>query len=381
MDLKKSIEKEIERRVASENDDPFYILDLQDVRLKWKLWMEKIPRVIPFYAVKCSDLEKVLTTLRDLGAGFDCASKKEIHQMLALNVDRKKIVYTHTAKQISHLKYAAGEKIEKITFDSAAELEKIKICHPNAKVVLRIRFDAANSIINLGIKFGCDPKNEALKLIELCKELKMNLIGISFHVGSGTQDFGIFERALKTVRELFGFAETIGFKLNFVDIGGGFIGEDISLLDNYAESINKGIDNYFGDGSVEIISEPGRYFVDSAFTIATQIVLKKPGTDGQIHYYLNESIYMSFLIAFLYKSDLKFTVIRKSKLENESSEEKLSTIWGCTCNSMDKIMGDRMLKKMEIGDWLIFHNMGAYTLTVSTKFNGFCNDEIFVLNE
>ncbi|KAG5683763.1 hypothetical protein PVAND_013028 [Polypedilum vanderplanki] len=372
--------KLIESRLAEGNDDSFYILNLEDVRLKYRLWMEKIPRVVPYYAVKCNDLEEVLNTLRDLGAGFDCASKKEIHQMLALNVDKEKILYTHTAKQISHLKYSAEQNIEKITFDSVEELEKIKKVHPNAKVVLRIRFDAASSIINLGIKFGCDPIKEAPKFIELCKDMNMNLIGISFHVGSGTQDFGIFERALATVRELFDFAATIGFKLNFVDIGGGFIGENISLLDNYAKSINTGIDkNFPSSNEVEIVAEPGRYFVDSAFSIATQIVLKKSGTDGQIHYYLNESIYMSFLIAFLYKSDLKFTIIRKSKMENETKSEKLSTLWGCTCNSMDKIMGDCMMKEMEIGDWLIFHNMGAYTLTVSTKFNGFENNKVFIL--
>ena len=42
---------------------------------------------------------------------------------------------------------------------------------------------------------------------------------------------------------------------------------------------------------VKIIAEPRRYFVDTAFTLAAQVILKKETEDGQMFYYLNESIY------------------------------------------------------------------------------------------
>lgn len=372
----------IDERLKNGNEDPFYILSLKDVSDKWHRWVEKIPRVTCFYAVKCNDDERVLKTLADLGAGFDCASRKEIEKILNLNVDKEKIVYTHTAKQVSHLKYSAEKEIKKLTFDSIEELQKIKDHHPNAEVVLRIRFDASKAIINLGLKFGCDPINEAPEFIKICKEMKMNLVGISFHVGSGTLDYGIFVDALAKVRELFEFAKKFEFNeefnLNFVDIGGGFIGYDLKYLDSYAESINRGIEKYFPDESVQIISEPGRYFVDSAFKIATQVILKKKGTDGQIHYYMNEGIYMSFLISFIYEEKLSFTIVRRTERSDKS--EKLSTVWGCTCNSKDKILGDKLIEEMEIGDWMIFHNMGAYTNTVSTSFNGFSLGDIIVVD-
>jgi ornithine decarboxylase len=366
----------IDKRLAVDNDEPFYLLNTNDVKEKFINWMKVMPRVVPFYAIKCNDDDRIARTLAELGAGFDCASKKEIAQVLALNVDNDKIVFSHTAKQVSYLKYAAENQIDKLTFDSEAELLKIKEHYPNARVVLRIRFDAATSIINLGIKFGCDRDLEAPKLIKLCMKLKMNLYGISFHVGSGTQDFGIFPRALEAVRRLFDFAATLGFSLKLVDIGGGFIGADRSLLQFYADSINEGIDKYFPDPSVEIISEPGRYFVDSALTLATQVVMKKIGSDGQYHYYLNDGIYRSFLIAFLYEEILNFTIIRKSNENEICKENKLSTIWGCSCNSKDKVLGDKMIPELNIGDWIVFHNMGAYTNSVSTSFNGFKIGEI-----
>lgn len=368
----------IDERTKNGQDDPFYVLSLEDICNKWRKWIEKIPRVTPFYALKCNDNEHVVKTLAELGAGFDCASRKEISQILNVGIDKDRIVYTHTAKQVSHLKFSSQEGIKKLTFDSIEELRKIKTYHPNAEVVLRIRFDASSSIINLGLKFGCDPDTEALDFIRACKEMKMNLVGISFHVGSGTLDHEIFEHALAKVRELFEHAKGVEFDLNFVDIGGGFIGYDLNNLDLYAASINRGIEKYFSDPKITIISEPGRYFVDSALKIATQVVLKKNGSDGQIHYYMNEGIYMSFLISFIYEEKLKFDIIRKTP--KSIAIEKLSTVWGCTCNSKDKIIKDVKLQELEIGDWLIFHNMGAYTNTVSTSFNGFKLGDIIVVD-
>lgn len=365
----KFIEKKIDEQLAKGDDDAFYVLEVEDVRMKYQKWVEKIPRVKPFYAVKCNDDENVLKCLASLGAGFDCASKKELEEVLNLDVDPDKIIYSHTAKQISHLKFAAKKKVLKVTFDSKQELEKIQEFHPQAEVVLRIRFDAENSMICLGLKFGCDPTLEAPKLIELCKQMKMNLIGISFHVGSGTKDYEIFERALSKVHELFGVAREIGFDLKFVDIGGGFMGHDICLLDNYATSINAAADKYFDD-SFTIISEPGRYFVESAFTLAVQVILKRETIDGLVHYYVNDGIYMSFLMGFIYEENLKFEVLTKSTPKRET-QEKLSVIWGSSCNSKDKVVDARLMPSLNIGDWLVFRNMGAYTTNVSTNFNGF----------
>lgn len=56
----------------------------------------------------------------------------------------------------------------------------------------------------------------------LCATLQV--IGISFHVGSGCNDVTAFTRAIEHARKLFDFAETVGFEFNFLDIGGGFAG-------------------------------------------------------------------------------------------------------------------------------------------------------------
>lgn len=375
MDLIRLISTKIDEKLSVGDDNSFYILNVGDVRRKYEIWTKEIPRVTPFYAIKCNDDPVIVKTLADLGTGFDCASIDELNQILKMGVNQNRIIYSHTVKQASHLKFAADNGVEMITFDSEAELIKIKNIHPNSKAVLRIKFDAESSIIRMGIKFGCDPLTEAPDLIKKCQELGVNLVGISFHVGSGTLDFKIYEKALQSVRQMFDIADKYGFKLDLVNIGGGFMGDDPSLLANYAKYINRGIDLYFPDPSVTIISEPGRYFSESALHLVAQVILKKVTTDGHVHYYINDSIYHSFLIAFIYEAKLKFSVIRKTT-KSSTPMERLSTIWGQTCNTKDKILGDQIMPEMEMGDYLVFENMGAYTTTVSTRFNGFQIGEI-----
>lgn len=91
--LSNVINEKIDLRLSEENDDSFLILDVEDVRMKYRKWMEKMSRVVPFYAVKCNDDVTVLKTLVNMGTDFDCASKEELEQMLELGVKPEKIIY------------------------------------------------------------------------------------------------------------------------------------------------------------------------------------------------------------------------------------------------------------------------------------------------
>lgn len=54
------------------------------------------------------------------------------------------------------------------------------------------------------------------------------------------------------------------------------------------------------------------------------------------------------------------------------SEEKFpSSLWGPTADSFDLIAKDVLLPELYMGDWLVWKNMGAYTLALSNTFNGF----------
>jgi diaminopimelate decarboxylase len=58
-----------------------------------------------------------------------------------------------------------------------------------------------------------------------------------------------------------------------------------------------------------------------------------------------------------------------------------STIFGPTCDSLDKITEDAMLPEMAVGDWCFVENFGAYTRASSTSFNGFRLGQVYYIQQ
>lgn len=118
---------------ASAQDEPFYVFNIDDVVMKHQTWIERMPSVVPHYAVKCNDNDVVLATLIALGSSFDCASKAEIAKVLNLGVNPDKIIFANPTKLKSHIRYAAMMGVKTMTFDCDIELQKIKAIYPDAK--------------------------------------------------------------------------------------------------------------------------------------------------------------------------------------------------------------------------------------------------------
>lgn len=96
-------------------------------------------------------------------------------------------------------------------------------------MLLRLRYDAADAQSRLGRKFGCD-LSEAARLLKIAKNLKINVIGVSFHVGSGCREKEAYGRAIAAAREVFDHALIVGFNFDLLDIGGGYPGHKGSSI-------------------------------------------------------------------------------------------------------------------------------------------------------
>lgn len=359
-------------------EEPFYVMDIDDIVRKHQAWIEKMPRVVPHYAVKCNDTEVVCATLATLGASFDCASKGEIAKILALGVSPDRIIFANPMKPSSHLRYASANNVKTMTFDSEIELHKIRKFCPDAKLVLRIRCEAEKATCPLGKKFGCDPVEEAPSLIKTARSMNLDVIGISFHVGSGCSDFPIYYKAISIARDLFDYAKQLGYEFNLLDIGGGFPGSHGTSIDEVALIINTALDKFFADKSVRIISEPGRYYVASAFTLLTNVQSKRAcldsatGTIDRMMYYLNDGVYASFNCILF---DHQYPQPRL--IGQQSGKTYKSTIWGPSCDALDQVVETINLPELQIEDWVVFDNMGAYTIPIASPFNGFPLPKVF----
>lgn len=193
--------------------------------------------------------------------------------MLNLGVDPSRIIYANPCKQASFVRFSRQQRVAKMTFDNAEELHKIKRLYPDAELVLRILTDDSKSLCQLGLKFGA-PMHSVESLLQTAKDLELNVIGVSFHVGSGCLDEHAFSDAVLRARKAFDIGEALGFKFSLLDVGGGFPGADVQdgiTFEKVAAVLRPAVDALFPP-EVRVIAEPGRYYVASAFTICTSVV-------------------------------------------------------------------------------------------------------------
>ncbi|KAI7833414.1 pyridoxal-dependent decarboxylase [Kickxella alabastrina] len=376
-------------------EDAFFVADLGEVQRQFVQWTQLLPRVQPFFAVKCNPDPLVVKLMARLGAGFDCASKAELQQVLDEGIGAHNIIYAHPCKPASHVRFAKANGVEMMTFDNADELVKIQQLYPGAKAVLRILTDDSGSLCQLGLKFGAAP-DTTLALLRTAQQLGVNVIGVSFHVGSGSQSESAFNDAVLRARRVFDQASVLGMHLTVLDVGGGFPGRgDQSGLDfpTVAAVLGDALEQHFPPSEyahVRVIAEPGRYFVASAFTLAVNVVARRCidcADTPAFMYYVNDGVYGSFnCIMFDHQHPTPRVLTRHGRLVDrpELPEPAVfeSSIWGPTCDSIDCIVGSGKLPELQVGDWLTFDTMGAYTICAASRFNGFkISDVIYVDTE
>jgi ornithine decarboxylase len=336
------------------DSDSFYMYDLKVLRRAYEEWTRLLPSVRPFYAVKCNPDERVCDLLATLGASFDCASPSEIELITRLGVEPGRIIYANPCKRPCDAERYAHLTT---TFDCQSELTKLSA---GTRVLLRIRADDPDARCNLGVKYGA-VEHEWRPLIEACKFLKLNLVGVSFHVGSLAKSACAYTGAIAQARLAIDMATWYGFTPDIVDIGGGFSPRNLCEL---AGPINEALSLYFPQG-YEFIAEPGRYFAEDVATLYTPVIGVKNDSVT-----ISESLYGSFnCVLFDHATPEVGAVIGPNGQELRGVPTK-RRIFGSTCDGADIISNDCRLIDVHIGDWLVWPRMGAYTSAATTSFNG-----------
>lgn len=368
---------------AGENE-PFYIVHLSHLIEQYNRWVNHLPGIRVFYAVKSNPDPGVLFTLASLGASFDCASQWEIEQILALTNDPSRVIFANPMKVPAQLKYAAAEGVVRVTADSVNEMEKIKHLHPHAEVLVRLKPDDSKSLSPLSSKFGSSFA-EAQEMVVFGKVHGVKVVGCAFHVGSSCQSAQAYHDIILECGELFAFAKSVGAPMHVLDIGGGFPGMGtMSTGDSFeqmASVINATIASTFHDvADLEVFGEPGRYFAASSMTLVCEVVGKKPclvhGKPG-FKYYLNEGIYGAFNCIIFDHVSPKLQLLNP----REHMPAYPCQVFGPTCDSIDSL-GIMELPELFVGDVIFCESFGSYTACAASAFNGFTNSRrIYVKND
>jgi ornithine decarboxylase len=354
---------QVRQAAQSGYDKPFLLLDPAIVRTKARRFKAAMPRVQPHYAVKANPNPTVLRTLIGEGVSFEIASIAELDLLLSLGVPVEEIYYSNPMKSRQYLRYAAEKGVEWYVLDSVEELRKIHEIKPDAKMYVRIDAPNVGSDWPLSGKFGAQTA-EAEEIIAVAAELKADLAGVTFHVGSQCRNPENWRVGIDNAKRTFRKMKLKGLKPRLLNIGGGYPvrhTKPIPSIEAIGEVVNRQLASLPAD--VRVMAEPGRFLVSDAGWFVCRVV----GTatrGGQRWVYLDAGMFGGIIET---TEGLQYEV-----LTDRGGKLIPWTVAGPTCDSVDIVMREQLLPEdLQADDFVYIPNAGAYTTSYASNFNGF----------
>jgi ornithine decarboxylase len=251
--------------------------------------------------------------------------------------------------------------------DSAEEVEKLAADGGyKGGALVRLAVDDTASAMPFSTKFGYSGPDSLRCILDVASALKVTLRGVSFHVGSGCSDGTAYSRAIAQAAEAIVPMRAAGNPADILNIGGGFLPDEGDFR-RKALHIRGALMELGGKG-LQFWAEPGRFFATDSMDLFVQVIGKKGGASGYT-YTLDDSLYGQFSnILFDYA---KPSWVRVARSQRPFRREGPGVLFGRTCDSVDVIARAETMEELDVGDWLWFPRMGAYTRATASEFNGF----------
>ena len=371
------------KQLAEKHGTPLLVVDHDELRKNFRTFRRFLPRVQPYFAVKAGADAAIVRTLYKEGASFDVASMPEfklVYENIKGMAAKKrqawiwnKIIYANPIKPVETLE-VLDEYKPLVTFDNFDEIEKIKKHAPHAGLCLRLKVPNTGAMVELSSKFGASP-GEAVDLILEADRQGLVVEGVSFHVGSQTTNYTNYVEALNLTADIFREAKSRGYdKMKLVDIGGGFpapYDSSVRPFRELARIINSELKRLFPK-HIEILAEPGRFFVATAgYSVAK--IIGKAVRDGKPSYYINDGVYHTYSGQIFDHAKYPVKAFKRGKT-------KLSAVFGPTCDALDVISMAEDLPALNRDDFVYSEMIGAYTYASATTFNGFSPAKVVHVN-
>ena len=343
------------------------------------------------YAVKTNGEPMILKVLAEAGIGaFDVASPSEF-EAARMVAPEAELLYMHPVKAQSHIRLALESYgIRALALDHEDEVAKIlrivrALDIPPEEITLFLRLATKGAAAyELSKKFGATPTH-AVELLDRISGIGFRT-GIAFHVGSQVEDPETYERAMASVAWV---RSRIKEDIAELDIGGGFpaqygldpkkkgVNARTPTIEALMRQINSDIADW-GLDDLKLVAEPGRVIVARCLSVMVRVLLKK----GQ-RLYINDGVWASLSDSWTGKLLLptRFIPDPARRRRNGSPDKMLPfRILGATCDSVDILTRPFYLPEtIDTGDWIEIGHIGAYSLGLRTRFNGFYPDRFVEL--
>jgi ornithine decarboxylase len=371
-------EKVIDAARLAKHPTPFFFTSRGVLKHNYNIFNRLFDNSKVYYAVKANADTRILTYLAELGAGFEAASAYEIQALLDIGVDPAKIIYGTSVKPAQHIVFAVSNGITRFAADSKEEVEKLARYAPGSKVFIRAIVDDTGSVFTFSERFGA-PMETVKDLVLLTKRLELKTYGISFHVGSQATNENRWSNAITILRPVIEDLFKEGVSLEMLDIGGGFPvayynHQNVPHLTEIVAHIRNSL--HMLPYIPKIVMEPGRGIVASS-TVLVASVISRTVRGGKVWLCLDAGIYNALYEAMIHQGLTQYNV--HPFVVQNSDDMMHATLAGPTGDSLDIIAREIELPSyIDVGDKLIFENAGAYTVTMSSPFNGFPKPELYI---
>ena len=391
MEKKPFVTKEKIEEIVQKYPTPFHIYDEKGIRenaAKVKQAFAWNKGFKEFFAVKATPNPFLINILREYGCGVDCSSMTELMLSHAIGCKGEDIMFSSNDTPAEEFKYAReiGATINLDDFTHIDFLEKVA----GIPETISCRFNPggyfsiANSIMdNPGdAKYGFT-KEQIIEGFKILKAKGAKRFGIHAFLASNTVTNDYYPELARILFELaVEIRDKTGCDIKFINLSGGVgIPYKPDAEPNDIIAIGEGVHKVYdevltanGMGDVAIYTEMGRFMLGPYGGLVTKATHEKHTYKEYIGV---DACACNLMRPAMYGAYHHITVLGK---ENEPCDHKYD-VTGSLCENNDKFAIDRMLPKIDMGDYLFIHDAGAHGYSMGYNYNGKLRSAEILLKE
>ena len=325
-------------------------------------------RNLACFAVKSLSNLSILKIIKDAGCGFDIVSGGELHRVLSIGADPKKVIFSGVGKTKGEIQQGINSSILSFNVESESELYRIEKIADDiespASISIRINPDidsGGHDYITTGRKGDKFGISDTRKVIDLCKyahqSKNLKIVGLACHIGSQILDLDGFMKSADKIFELADELANFDISLEFLDLGGGLgISYENEVPPSPLDLISC-LEDKFKNRKERLILEPGRSISANAGVLLTKV----------------EYIKDNFLIVDAAMNDLLRPSLYKAhhdvcNVKDKKDNLKIWNVVGPVCESSDFLAKNASLDVHE-DDLIVVKNAGAYGFVMASNYN------------
>lgn len=392
MEKKPFVTKEQIERIAEKYPTPFHIYDEKGIRENVKAVKEAFAwndGFKEYFAVKANPNPALISILREYGCGCDCSSKTELMLSHAMGINGEDIMFSSNDTPLEEFAYA-DEIRAIINLDDFTHIECLEQTLGTLPKTLSCRYNPGGIFkISNGImdnpgdaKYGFTTE-QLFEGFRIMKEKGVENFGLHAFLASNTVTNEYYPMLAKDLFELaVRLKEETGANIRFINLSGG-VGipytpeqepNDIRVIGEGVRKVYEEVLVPAGMGDVAIYTEMGRFMMGPYGALVTKAIHEK---HTHKEYIGVDACAVNLMRPAIYGAYHHITVLGKEDMPCDYKYD----VTGSLCENNDKFAIDRMLPKIDKGDYLFIHDTGAHGFSMGYNYNGKLKSAEILLKE